>query len=72
MSAELFPPSPQDHLAYLKAFVTTERRHREHMLASRPAQTEYWAGRVADADEALRHIEQLRESAEHSEQGAVS
>jgi len=62
MNDGLFPPSSQERLNYIEAFVRTERGHRQHMLASRPAQSEYWTNRVADADQALEHVEQLRES----------
>ena len=60
MNDGLFPPTLEERLNYLEAFAKAERGHRQHMLATRPAQAEYWLSRVADADEALRHIEQLR------------
>ena len=42
------------------ALVTQEREHRAGMLIRHQDRREYWRRRIADADEALRHIEQLR------------
>ncbi|MDI9600116.1 MAG: hypothetical protein QM323_11605 [Acidobacteriota bacterium] len=56
----LFPPTAAERLDVLENFVTQEREHRAGMLIRHQDRREYWRRRIADADEALRHIEQLR------------
>lgn len=56
----LFPLSPAERLDMLAAFVRREREHRVRMLIRHQDRRDYWQRRVADADEALHHVEQLR------------
>lgn len=60
MSDGLFPPTPAERLDILGAFIREERGHRAAMLLRHQDRREYWRRRIADADEALRHIDQLR------------
>ncbi|OPZ41514.1 MAG: hypothetical protein BWY94_02410 [Actinobacteria bacterium ADurb.BinA094] len=56
----LFPPTPGERLDMLGAFVRTEREPRADMLVRHQDRRDYWQRRIADADEALHHVEQLR------------
>lgn len=60
MSEGLFPPTASERLDKLAEFVRMERAQRLNIASRRPDQSDYWRGRIADADEALHHIEQLR------------
>jgi hypothetical protein len=60
MTDGLFPPTPSERLDRLGQFVLAERQQRAGMLLRHQDRRDYWQGRVADADEALHHIEQLR------------
>lgn len=60
MSDGLFPPTPAERLDILGAFIREERGHRAAMLLRHQDRREYWQERVAAADAALHHIDQLR------------
>lgn len=56
----LFPRSPAERLNCLATFVRAERAIRAQMLQRHQGEREKWQAKVAAADEALHHIEQLR------------
>lgn len=58
----LFPPTNEERIAFLHRFLGEERKHREHMAYMHPERREYWVGRIAQTDEALAHLEALREA----------
>ena len=60
MSDGLFPPTPTERLDMLAVFVKRERGIRAGMLVRHSDEREAWQKKVAAADEALHHIEQLR------------
>ncbi len=60
MSDGLFPPTPAERLDIIGAFIREERGHRAAMLLRHQDRREYWQERVAAADAALHHIDQLR------------
>lgn len=61
MTDALFPPSPAERLDALALFAREEVKHREHMVWRHPERAEYWQGRVDQAKQALKHVEDLRE-----------
>lgn len=58
----LFPPTPRERIASVAAFVSEERKHREHMAWKHPEKRDYWAQRIANCDEALVHLSALDEA----------
>jgi len=58
----LFPPSRSESAGWLRAFINRERAHRVGMLQRHPDKREYWQGKVAECDEAQRHIDNLKEA----------
>jgi hypothetical protein len=60
MTDGLFPPTPAERLDRLGAFVRQAREYRTAMLMRHQDERKYWQRRVADADEALHQVEQLR------------
>jgi hypothetical protein len=60
--APLFPPTPRERIGALTAFVSEERKHRQHMAWRHPDRGDYWAQRIANCDEALAHLAALAEA----------
>jgi hypothetical protein len=60
ISDGLFPPTPAERLDILATFVKRERGIRAALLPRHSDEREAWQKKVAAADEALHHIEQLR------------
>src|SRR5690606_6117018 len=58
----LFPPTNEERLAALERFLTDERKHRESMSWLHPEKRQYWAQRIAQADEMLAHVTALKEA----------
>jgi hypothetical protein len=56
----LFPPTPAERLDCLGAFVRAEREQRVRALVRHQDNRESWQRKIAAADAALLHIEQLR------------
>jgi hypothetical protein len=57
----LFPPTPDERIAIVVAFVSQERRHREHMAWKHPERGDYWYDRVSQCDVVSGHLAALRE-----------
>lgn len=60
--AVLFPLTNEERIAFLHRFLGEERKRGEHMAYIHPERREYWVVRIAQTDEALAHLEALREA----------
>lgn len=63
MTDTLFDRTDEDRLNAIGKFVADERKQREHMLDRHPDRSEYWQGRIAQADVVLADVSVLLEHA---------
>jgi acyl-CoA reductase-like NAD-dependent aldehyde dehydrogenase len=59
MSEALFPPPREDSERWLRRFITRERAKRVAMLLTHQEERSYWQDRVAECDEAAKHLDNL-------------